>query len=122
MHTSVNKILSDINYIYPSQFCANWHDGHQIIINNTEGSLFLMDCSSVLLPNNLFVGGILSLTCSNIDHLPKGLTVGSYLNIQDTKISYLPDDLVIGNSIYLRGSKVTESSVPAHLLELCRWW
>ena len=67
----------------------------------------LIYAPDTLTPDDLKVGGGLSLRNTEITTLPDGLVVGSYLDLSGTKITSLPDGLEVGGYLDLNGIKIT---------------
>lgn len=59
------------------------------------------------LPDNLVVGGSLSLVCSNVSSLPKNLVVGDSLDLRFSKIKSLPDNLIVCGWLDLSNTEIT---------------
>ena len=73
-----------------------------------EGNLYLDDCACTgltALPENLFVGGFLSLNdCTGLTALPENLSVGGDLYLDGcTGLTVLPENLSVGGNLYLGG-------------------
>jgi hypothetical protein len=71
-----------------------------------EGDLNLDGTNITKLPNDLYVGGHLSLRgCSQLTKLPDKLYVKTILHIVDSIIEELPNDLYVGDNINLMKCK-----------------
>ena len=77
-------------------------------------SLDLRGTAITSLPDNLVVGGYLSLAYIAITSLPDNLVVDGYLDLSYIAITSLPDNLVVGGFLDLQGTAIT--SLPDNLV------
>ena len=83
---------------------------------NVDGGLDLGYCTDLIsLPNNLKVGGYLSLYNTKIKSLPKGLQVGENLYLDYTMINTLPKDLQVDGDLSIENSPLAKLSDEAIL-------
>lgn len=64
------------------------------------GNLPLHGSKVTVLPDDLYVPGILDLSNSEITALPRNLRVGGDVDLTGTAVSSLPKDLRVGGTIY----------------------
>ena len=78
------------------------------IKNGCKGHLNLHQMPITELPDNLYVGGDLDLTDTQIVKLPNKLRVRGSLYLRFLKITELPDDLEVGGDLDLLGTQITK--------------
>ena len=97
----------------PEERLKNWKIAtnkmvQQYIKDGSEGDLYLSELPfDIVLPDNLTIGGDLSMRNSKITTLPNNLTVNGKLNISDTEITTLPDSLKVSGDLDISDTKIT---------------
>ena len=84
----------------------------EYIKNGSQGNLEFSESPITSLPDNLKVGGDLSLVeCPNIINLPQNLTVGGLLDLTGSvKVNALPKGLSVGKNVFASSTSIDSIS------------
>ena len=100
---------------FPKQkFIISIKDHPDNVVYKHENDLDLSYSNVKKLPNKLHVIGDLSLhRCEELEVLPDDLYVRGVLDLSNTSIRDLPDDLYVGSHLYVDDTELTE--IPSNL-------